>query len=315
MKTRMFILVLLFILILSFAWSKLNKSENKAKPIVPKSEPKSLDIENYCFGYMDYSKIISTIKTWEQKAPLLIDVGSYGKTTKGKDCFYFKISNENKKCNNKIMVTASIHGNEPWSTNTIMAYAGWMLSEYGKEKKITEILDTTEIYFVPVVSPDSYPYSRTVDGVDPNRNFPSIKSPNKKSIPPVNNLRNLFLKIKPDSVISGHTYGRVFLIPWGETKKNNPNHEDYKRIVSEMSSLSGYKWMKSSELYGRPIIGTESDWYHSNGAFAIVIEFGSHQKKPKKEETEYEFNKTKNAFIFFLEESIKVDIQKSHNET
>ena len=56
---------------------------------------------------------------------------------------------------------------------SIIAYSGLLLSEYGKNDRITKILDTAEIYFVPVVSPDSYPYSRTVEGVDPNRNFPT----------------------------------------------------------------------------------------------------------------------------------------------
>ena len=49
-----------------------------------------------------------------------------------------------------------------------------------------------DIYFIPVVSPDSYPKSRIVDKVDPNRDFPHLGRPNHKSIPPSMPCKNSF---------------------------------------------------------------------------------------------------------------------------
>lgn len=311
MKAGMLVVFLMFVLISVSLWAKHEVAPGQTAPAVPKEPPKAPEVGDYALGHREYEELVSVVKGWDSMSPELVETGLYGKTTEGKDCFYFRLFNEDKTSSHKVIVTACIHGNEPWSTSTVMAYAGWLLSEYGKNERMTAILDGTEVYFVPVVSPDSYPYSRRVDGVDPNRDFPTLRDPGKKSVPPVQNLRDLFLKIQPDSVLSGHTYGRVFLVPWGDTREENPNASEYKRIASEMASLAGYRWMKASQLYGTPIIGAEDDWYHRNGAFAMVMEFGSHQRKPSESDTESEFERTKEAFVFFLEESVKVEIKQS----
>jgi len=289
----------------------INKSTKTLENTQQKEQikPKSPEINEYFFGYQSYKEISETFKNWEQEASDLVEIGTYGKTTKGEDHYYLKISNEYSPGNEIVLITACIHGNEPWSTSVIMSYAGKLLSSYGKDETLTKLIDSRVIYFIPVVSPDSYPFSRSVDGVDPNRNFPTLKEPEKISVIPIKNLQDFFLKIKPDSVLSGHTYGRVFLIPWGDSTKNNPNISDYERIASSMSKLSGYKYQRACEMYNKPIYGTETDWYHRHKAFAMVMEFGSHQRKPSLEETKSEFNKTFEAFIYFIQESVNVNIQ------
>ena len=274
-----------------------------------RGRPDTPSIGEYASGYRSYEEIVSTVKGWESDSSELLETGVYGRMPSGLENFYFKVSNEREAAKNRVLVTACIHGNEPWSTSTVLAYAGRLISEYGRDERVTRILDSTEIYFVPVVSPDTYPHSRLVGGLDPNRDFPSSKNPEKTSVPPVQNLRDFFLDLRPDAVLSGHTYGRVYLVPWGETRSQNPNAEDYERIASRMASMSGYSWKKTSQLYGRPIVGTESDWYHLNGSFAMVVEFGTHQKRPDKRETEAELERTFESFLFFLEESPSVNIR------
>lgn len=314
-NTKIFLLILntVFIFInLFIAGQKLyfKKLENKSGPLLETKEPNSPDINEYVFGHKSYDEIISIFKEWEAKAPDLVEVGTYGKSSKNKPIYFLKISNEYKPSNKTVLVTACIHGNEPWSTSTVLAYAGKIIASYKKDPELTKLVNERTIYVVPVVSPDSYPNSRSVDGVDPNRNFPTLKNPSKESVTPIKSLQDFFLKIKPNSVLSGHTYGRVFLIPWGDTNKDNPNISDYRKIASEMCDLSGYRYKRACEMYGRPIFGTEIDWYHRNGAFAMVMEFGSHQRKPTLEETNREFNKTFKSVIHFIKESADVDIKQ-----
>lgn len=301
------ILILIIISFLFLTISNLiidlnNKKDDKQEY----KQPNSLEIEECIQPYQSYEEIINVFKKWEDESSNLIDVKTYGESSKGKPQYYIKISNEISPGGRVVLVTAGIHGNEPLSTSVVVSYAAKILSLYGKDKEITELVNSTNLYFVPVVSPDSYPNNRSVDGVDPNRDFPTLKNPNKESVLPVKNLQNLFLQIKPNSVLSGHTYGRVYLIPWGDSIKDNPNHEDYKRIVGEMSELANYGNKKASQLYSSPIFGTEIDWYHRNGAFAIVSEFGTHQRKPSFKDTKEEFERTFSAFLFFLKESTKV---------
>jgi hypothetical protein len=271
----------------------------------PKKIPQRAEQEfNFIRGHQSYDQIIETMKEWERIAPDLVEVGTYGKTSSGKEQYYIKVSNEKNPSEKKVLITAAIHGNEPWSTSVVMAYAGKLISSYGRDEAITTLVDSRTVYIVPVVSPDSYPSSRNVGGKDPNRDFPTFKSPDKESVTPVMNLRVFFLSIKPDSVLSGHTFGRLFLIPWGDSTKENPKSEQYRRIASEMCEMSGYKYQRVCEMYGKPIYGTETDWYARNGAFAMVVEFGTHQKKASEEEVRQEFNKTFGAAAHFIRHSI-----------
>jgi hypothetical protein len=317
MKIKIIIAILLLFIVFYNEKHKIIHQSLKVKPkVIPIVEPvlKGPDINDYTLAYQSYAEIIDMVKNWEKSSPLLVETGTYGSSEKGQDNFYFKISNEKKQPQYKAMITACIHGNEPWSTSTIIAYSGYILSQYGKDDRITKILDNTEVYFVPVISPDTYPFARMVNGLDPNRQFPSPKNPDKKSVNPVQNIRDLFLKIKPNSILSGHTYGRVYLVPWGDSRSPNPNEKDYETIVGNMAKLSNYRWEKASQLYGSLIVGSDCDWYHRNGAFSIVMEFGTHQRKPSENDTEIEFDRTKDGFLSFLEESVKVNIISNNTE-
>jgi hypothetical protein len=308
-NVKVFLLINVFFIVVNLLilQHRLNKPI-KVEPSPPK-HPNSAQISEYLFGYQSYEEIITTLKDWESRSPDLLEVGTYGNSSKNKDQYYLKISNEYDPGKKKVLITACIHGNELLSASTVMAYVGKLISSYGVDPELTELVNKATIYVIPVVSPDSYAVGRGVDGVDPNRDFPTLKNPDHISVKPVQNLRDFFLEIKPDGVLSSHTYGRIFLIPWGDSVKNNPNHEDYKRIASAMADLSDYDFQKASEMYDKPIYGAEIDWYHRNGAFAMVMELGTHQRKPSVKETTIEFNRTFNSFVHFIRESICVTVK------
>lgn len=265
------------------------------------------DIASPIPGYLSYNDLIEQLKDWHKQAPALTEYGTYGKSSEGKDLYCFKLSNRYSNFKKKkVLITACIHGNEPLSTAVVVGYIGTILDTYNESDEIKKLLDEREIYFIPVVSPDSYPNSRAVDGVDPNRNFPTKNEPDKRAVPPVECLKKFVKSQNFDAIISGHTFGRVFGVPWGDSRSNTDSEEDYKRIVGEMSRLSKYKIIHLHEMYGQPIYGTECDWYYRNGAFSLVIEYGTHQRKPTKQETDDEFNRTYKAVLFFLKEAPEV---------
>lgn len=278
-------------------------------PVQPKL-PATPQISETTPPYLDYQQTIAQIKKWNTEAPDFTEVGTYGKSKQGKDLYFLRITNKlHQAPKPKVLITACIHGNEPWASGCVMAYTGKLLGEYGKDKEVTELLNTREIYIVPVVSPDSYPNSRHVDGVDPNRDFPGPSRPNYKSTPSVQAIQDLFEKIKPNAVISGHTHGRIFLTPYGDKNPLCPNDADYKRIVGEMARLSNYKLDRACNMYGRPIYGSEVDWYYRNKALSIVMEFGTHQRKPTHEEIKEETKRTWAGVLLFIKEAPLVKIQ------
>jgi hypothetical protein len=277
----------------------------------PEPEPINYDITTPIPSFLRYSEMVAQFKTWEQEAPELAEVGTYGQSSKGTTLHYIRIRNKRlPETDNVVLITACIHGNEPLSQSTVTAYIGTLLDKYGDDDRITKLVDSRDIYFVPIVSPDSHPNSRHVDGVDPNRDWPTQNAPNHVSVPPVKAIQDLFLRIKPKAAASGHTSGRVFLRPWGDSRRGTPNDDDYRRIIGKMEELSGYGSMQGSQIYGRPIYGTDMDWFHRNGAFGIVIEYGRHQRVPSDQDTKTEFDMTWEAILYFIEEAPKVHIMQ-----
>lgn len=293
-------------------------------PVVPEKPktPAKPNISTPVPAYLDYGQIVQQLNQWKQEAADLTEIGTYGKSSRGTDVYYIRVRNNlDDQPKPKVLITACIHGNEPWSTGCVMAYIGTILSSYGESQEITDLVNSRDIYFVPVVSPDSYPHSRHVDGVDPNRDFPGPHKPNHRSTPAVAAIQNFFNEIKPNAVISGHTHGRIFLHPWGDNTQPCPHHDDFARIIGEMGRLCQYRVIRACQMYGRPIFGTEVDWYYRNGAFsnspngrikrgafAIVMEFGTHQRIPTHGEIEEEFNRTFKAVLHFIQEAPLVEI-------
>jgi hypothetical protein len=195
-----------------------------------------------------------------------------------------------------------------------MAYIGNLLHEQKTNLEVKELLENRDVYFVPVVSPDSYPTKRMVDKVDPNRDFPSPKSKNKSVSKSVQEIQDFFYRIKPDAVLSGHAFGRTYQIPYADNRKKCPNQSDYDNIIKKMSDLSDYKYEQCCNFYLRPIKGTELDWYYRNGAFSLIVEFGVNQIRPKQEQINKEFEKTWKAFKVFLQEAPLVEIKAGFDD-
>lgn len=297
----------------------------------PTPAPQTFTISTKTPTYLDYPALVSQLKTWCQEAPGFATMGVTGKSARGVDIAYIKVGRGDKR----VLVTAAIHGNEPWSTGLVMAFCGNLLHNYGRDNATTELLNGLEVYFVPVVSPDSYPHSRHVDGVDPNRDFPTERNPDKRSTPAVQAVRDFYDKIRPDAVISGHTWGRACLVPWGDKMTDCPHADEYKRVIGRMAAMMDYRYMRACDMYGpnglnnpppkrdqqhffasmTPIYGSEVDWYYrggtarKKGAMAVVMEIGTHQRRPTHPEIKTELDRTWGGFLHFLAEAPKVAIE------
>ncbi|WP_371679084.1 M14 family zinc carboxypeptidase [Streptomyces sp. NBC_01276] len=132
-----------------------------------------------------------------QQNPGLTKVVSIGKTVQGKDILALKVSKDAKKGRDgdkpSVLYMSNQHAREwitPEMTRRLMHQT---LDEYGKDPRITRLVDSTELWFLLSANPDGYDYTFTadsarlwrknlhdnngdgkitaVDGVDLNRNF------------------------------------------------------------------------------------------------------------------------------------------------
>jgi len=254
--------------------------------------------------YISYSEIVKLMKQWSEEAPRLCEFGTYGKTSRGTDCSYLRMGKVGKP---KLLIHACLHGNEKLSTAATINIMGRLLSNYKLDNKATWILENRDVYFVPVLSPDSYPHSRHVEGKDPNRNYPSPENPSINSVSPVKRIRELFTSNKFVGVISGHTYGRIYFYP------RLGGREQSIKMAKEMGELSNYR--AGAVGSGYPIRnpnsrGYEIDYYHSNGAIAVLTEFGTSHNMSERSIIS-ETDRTYDAYLLFMKKA--PDYQKDLN--
>lgn len=317
MKNKILAIAIFSVFISLLILLKIN-NEIKIENVVPKPDkpvqptiPKQYNITKQIPGYLNYPDIYSQLEQWNKEAPEITELSSYGKSSAGRDIYYLRMcGNKNGNCP-KVLLTACIHGNEWIANASVMGIMGKMLNAYGRDSKITKLINERDIYWIPVVSPDSYiAKTRHVDGVDPNRNFPYPGQLNKSSIPPIAALRSFFLQHKFKAVISGHAYSQMYIYPWGYTFTPCKDEAIYKDICGRMGKLSGYKIYQIRRINtAHPYHGFEADWFYMNGAFGIVAEFGQ-KFMPASSAIEPEVNRNYPAYLLFIEEAPLVDFSK-----
>ncbi|HPS56622.1 MAG TPA: M14 family carboxypeptidase N/E [Spirochaetota bacterium] len=74
----------------------------------------------------------------------------------------------------RVRISAGIHGNEKITTEVLLRFIDYLLTEYGNSNaEIMDLINSRYIVIIPVINPDGYINSRRYNsnGVDLNRNF------------------------------------------------------------------------------------------------------------------------------------------------
>ena len=124
--------------------------------------------------YHDYYGTMQTLNDFNDKFPDLVDVFSIGESVLGKDIWCIRITNEkNNRDKYSCLIDGCIHGNE-WEAGEACLYlADFLLINFDNNETVKNILNTSEIYIVPLLNPDArQPDERwNHNGIDLNRNF------------------------------------------------------------------------------------------------------------------------------------------------
>jgi hypothetical protein len=150
-------------------------------------------------GYRSYSEpggIADELRQTAQDHPRLTKLVSFGETVQGQELLAVKVTNQATKrpdgSRPAVMYLGAQHAREwitPEMTRRLMHH---FIDSYGSDPQITRLVNTTELWFVPVANPDGYDYTFTdgnrlwrknladndgdgaitgFDGVDLNRNY------------------------------------------------------------------------------------------------------------------------------------------------
>lgn len=249
--------------------------------------------------FYNYDEVIALMKEWNQQAPEITAFGTYGKNRQGTDLTYLRIGTPGMP---KLLIHASIHGNERLSTSSTLGIMGRILHNYQRDEEVTWLVKNRDVYFVPVFSPESYLRSRHIEQGDPNRNWPYPGSRSDNTSSPIVEMRKFFLQEQFCAVIDGHTTGRDFF--WPSLAKGS-DRQKYDDLATGMAELAGYD---PSPISNGPA-GYAIDWYYWKGAVAILTEFGTGGHDQPERNILPEIEKTYKAYLYFIKHApeIKLD--------
>lgn len=251
------------------------------------------------YGFLDYLS-----KTY----PSLITVRNVGKSHEGRDIKVLKLSNGNTN-NKAIFIDGGIHAREWISPSTVTFFINQFAENFDVESDDIKNIDW---YFIPVLNPDGYEFTHTVDrmwrknrkpagitricsGTDLNRNF-GYKWGGKGSSSnpcseiyggkgpfsePESKAMSDFIKTSGanfTAYLTYHSYGQYILYPWGYDNLLPPDYKELDRVGKNMAKAieqtrsTRYKVGSSSNLL-YPAAGGSDDWAKAIGIkYAYTIE-------------------------------------------
>jgi len=110
-------------------------------------------------SYTHYEDLRQLFHSLEQKYPHLARVFSIGKSVEGRDLLVLEIS-ENVTQRNlgepMVKYVANMHGDEPVGRELLIILGQYFLNQYGKDDRITKLVNQTDIFLMPSMNPDGF---------------------------------------------------------------------------------------------------------------------------------------------------------------
>ena len=203
-----------------------------------------------------------------------------------------------------LLLTGTMHAREWLSPMTVSCIADRLVTGYGNDAVVTELLDVTDVYIIPVMNPDGYVRSwqgerywrkntRNGHGVDLNRNWgyewggqgassdPSAEDYRGSSAfsEPETQIVRDFVEDHDDLVahVDFHSYAELIIYPWGYGFDAPPDEAQLQALAGGMrDAIAGvhgraYQPIQGADFY--PASGAVDDWaYGAAGLMSFTIE-------------------------------------------
>jgi hypothetical protein len=208
----------------------------------------------------------------------------------------------------KILYVGIHHAREWMVPEVLMYQIETIMLQYGTNASITELVDTREMWYVPIMNPDGFIYSHDgarmwrknrrdngdgTFGVDPNRNYGYMwgiddagSSPNNNSEtyrgpypfsePCTQIIRDLGTAINFTAAISWHSWQDTVTFPWSYVKQHCDEYLLLKHMARTMAFCNGYQYGDITDGLLYEVNGGFTDWFYANrSTYAFTIEVNS----------------------------------------
>lgn len=121
--------------------------------------------------YYNYSELTKRLQALAEKYPHIANLSSIGESVEGRKLWVMRITKEpsvGSPWKPKFKYVGNMHGDETVSRQVLVYLADYLLTNYGVEARISELVNNTDIYIMPSMNPDGF--ERSVEGDCPGNN-------------------------------------------------------------------------------------------------------------------------------------------------
>lgn len=222
-------------------------------------------------------------------------------TVEGRPIYYVKISdNPNlSEPEPEVLYTALHHCREPNGMAAVIYYMWYLLENYATNTDIQQLVNNTEMYFVPCVNPDGYVFNEMTDpngggmwrknrqqfpggeyGVDLNRNYgvqwgfddvgsspdpaeDTYRGPSAFSENETQMISAFCQQHNFKLALNYHTYSNLLIYPWGYIPDYyTPDSALYKNYGDILTTYNKYAAGTANQTVGYMVNGSSDDWMY-----------------------------------------------------
>lgn len=254
---------------------------------------------NFDRGYHTYEAMTAEIQALANQQAQVVRLLSLGKSWEGtRDIWAMRISGPGDADKRPgVLFMGAHHAREIVTPEICLLLAHYLLDNYGKDAALTELVNTRDIWIVPMLNPDGHALAERGEnwrkntnnpnhdplhggpggpGVDLNRNYgykwgqsgssgdagsATYRGRSAFSEPETQSIRELFRQHRNIAMsMSYHSFSNLVLWPWGYTDDPAPDKAVFESIGKKIASFSGYTPEQGSELYITS--GDSDDWIY-----------------------------------------------------
>lgn len=158
-------------------------------PVVAEREPvASEDSTGETYDkYYNYGNLTERFRSLARRHPHIAKLSSVGRSVEGRELWVMRITLDPEKDSPgrpRFKYVGNMHGDETVSRQVLVYLVEYLLSRYGEEPRVTELVRSTDIYIMPSMNPDGFERSKEGDcggdnggranakSSDLNRSFP-----------------------------------------------------------------------------------------------------------------------------------------------
>jgi len=293
-------------------------------------QPPREDFDIMALGsYHSYDTLTEELSAYAEANSDICRLYTLGQSVQGRELWAMLITDnpDVEEDEPEFKYVAAIHGDESLSSEICLYFIDLLLAEYGTDERITNLVDNTAIWIVPLMNPDGLELDtrRNAAGVDLNRNFPLLTDSSLNIFtgepldassrqPEVRHIMNWTVENSFVLSASFHTGALLVCYPYGYNEQmtavDTPTPDDllYEDISRRYSIHNQPMWnsaqfpegiINSARWY--PVIGEMADWnYRYISCNEVTIEL-SNNFRPSSSQFPTLWSNNKESMLSFLE--------------